>query len=294
MGLTYSFVDNVAYGPEDINDITRSLTGAGVAPFVSKDSYNVSDLNVMTSALVGTGVELDGCKCSIKNAGTEGMAVTVAKGIVFFESGARMTVDEEGYVLYIIPNVAGWVYAYYNPALQKANIEFSSELPTDGEYVLLAEVLADGSIMDKRAYAKSKVATMGKNVSLTIPFTAMEKTFIREDSGSRYFAVARASGVDSSKFNYALVLSAKISSASGVPYGCFYDLTRDKGLFSLRGDYDPPVCGNLFLTGMNYSLWYAVEMFNNELCIVAQCSIMNGGEKYIDENLFSAYTATFM
>lgn len=294
MAIKYSFVDGALYGTEDINDIARSLVGAGVMPFLSKESYNVSDLNVMTSAIASAGASLDGCKCTVQNLGTEEMFVLVGQGIVFFESGVRLTVDEDGYSVVAIPNTAGYICAHYSPSLQKADIVFATELPTDGEYVLLAELLADGSVMDKRTYAKSKVATMGKNLLLTASFAPMEKTFISESGDTRLFAVARISGVDLSKFNYALIGSMGYGTTEGVPYGCFYDLNKEKGLISLRGSYDAPASGNVFLTGANYSLWYGVTVFNNELCIMAVCSIMNSGERYIDSSLFSAYTATFM
>lgn len=209
MGFTYSFVDNAVYGPEDINDITRSLTGAGIAPFLTKDRYNVSDLNDLAAALVAEGTSLDGCKCSVENAGTEAMSVTVAQGIVFFESGVRLTVDEEGCLLYITPNTAGYAYAHYSPALQKADIVFSGELPADGEYVLLAEIAEDGGIQDKRTFARSKVATFGKNVTLTPSFERVGPELLEtgDSIGWVTYIVAKAPDVDLSKFNYALVYS---------------------------------------------------------------------------------------
>ena len=222
------------------------------------------------------------------------MTVTVAQGIIFFQSGVRLEVDEHGYNISVEPNTAGYIYAHYSPSLQKADIVFDADLPTDGEYVLLGELLDDGTIADKRAYAKSKVATMGKNIILKVNFVAMEKTFIRESDTDKCFAVASVPGVELGKFNYALVLSNEISATTGVPYGCFYDVNKGNALFSLRGNYDPPSAGNIFLTGRNYALWYGVEVFNNELCIVANCSIMNGGERYINSDIFSEYTATFM
>jgi len=213
MAITYSFVDNAVYGTEDINDITRSLTGAGIAPFVSKDSYNVSDLNAMTSALVEAGASLDGCKCSAENVGTAEMTVTVAQGIVFFESGVRLTVDEDGYALTVTPNTAGYVYAHYSPSLQKADIVFSPELPMDGEYVVLAEIATDGAITDKRTFARSKVATLGKNIILNREFTKLEEPVLYEEEISQShsakvynrYIVSKVSGVDMSKFNYAIV-----------------------------------------------------------------------------------------
>ena len=109
MAIKYNFVDNKVYGPEDINDITRSLVGAGIAPFLAKDNYNVSDLNLLTSALVETGTSLDGCKCSIENVGTEEMSAHVAQGLVFFESGVRLEVDVDGYSVSVTPNTSGYI-----------------------------------------------------------------------------------------------------------------------------------------------------------------------------------------
>ena len=171
MGFRYSFVDSTVYGTEDINDITRSLVGAGVAPFLAKDSYNVSDLNSLTEALVETGTSLDGCKCSVEDAGTEAMTAHVAQGMVFFESGVRLEVDENGYSMSVTPNTAGYIYAHYSPSLQKADIVFSAEYPEDGEYVVLARLGEDGSLKDERIFARSKVATLGQNITQKVQIT---------------------------------------------------------------------------------------------------------------------------
>lgn len=208
MAITYSFVDNEIYGTDDINDITKCLTGAGVAPFISKDSYSTSDLNVMTSALVEAGASLDGCKCSVKNAGTAEMSVTVAQGIVFFESGVRLTVDADGYELPVTPNTAGFVYAYFSPSLQKADIVFNTELPTDGEYVLLAELSLDGILSDSRVFARSRVASFGSNAAYSIPEDKI--TLYTADDAPSYgdgwniLAEIDLSDIDITKFNYLL------------------------------------------------------------------------------------------
>ena len=222
MGIKYSFVDNAVYGIEDINDITKSIVGAGIAPFVSKDSYNVSDLNVLTSALVEAGTQLDGCKCSVENAGTTEMTVKVSQGVIFFESGVRMTVDEEGYTVSVTPNTAGYVFAHYNPSLQKADIVFDAELPTDGEYVNLAKISADGTISDKRDFARSKVGTLGENCAVS--FTA--------SSENNY----RYSG-DLSRFNYALLLGVY---SSGYTYYGAFDISAGKMIYGLRAEGGAP------------------------------------------------------
>lgn len=292
MAITYSFVDNAVYGADDINGITGNLSGAGIAPFLTKESYNVSDFNVLTAEAVEAGVSLEGCKCTLLDSGTEKMKVTVAQGIVFFESGVTLTVDSEGYTISLSPNTAGYVYAHYSPSLQKADILFAASLPLDGEYVVLAEISVNGDIEDKRVFARSKIATMGRNVSLKASFEDIEPVLIKEENGNRSYAVAVARGVDLSNFNYALVTSGEFSSE--LPYACFYDLANGEAMFSLYGSRGTAAVSDIFMTAINYSMWYAVGLFGGELCIVARCSIVNSGEKYLGKDSFEAYTAVFM
>ncbi len=231
MGINYSFIDSTTYGPDDINDITKSLTGAGIAPFASKGSYNVSDLNVMTSALVETGVALDGCKCYVENVGTAEMTVAVSQGIVFFKSGVRLTVDEEGYVLPVTPNTAGYIYAHYNPSLQKTDILFDKGLPTGGEIVLLSELLADGTLFDKRTFARSKVATLGQNATYKISedritvFATYDKAPYYNDE-EKILAEIDLRGIDITKFNYLIYQYPCTTTGSTDPEICekYFDL----------------------------------------------------------------------
>ena len=208
MGFKYSFVDSVIYGTEDINDITRSLVGAGIAPFLGKDSYNALDLNSLTSALVETGPSLGGCKCSVEDTGTDKMTVRVEQGIVFFESGVRLEVDEDGYSVSVTPNTAGYVYAHYSPSLQKADIVFSAEIPSDGEYVILARLGEDGGLKDERIFARSKIATFGNNAVYSIPESRVticnsyDTAPEYSSNGEIILAEIDLKGIDISKFNY--------------------------------------------------------------------------------------------
>ena len=206
MAIKYSFVDNIIYGTEDVNAITKDLTGAGVAPFPTQDTYNTSDFNTLTEALVSTGTSLDGCKCTVADAATTNMTVTVAQGIIFFESGVRLTVDSEGYEISVTPSKAGYIFAHFNPALQVADILFDTALPTDGEYVLLAELAVNGTITDKRTFARSKIATFGRNAVFETTLTDLETPIIESSEGNWYTVVTKKlENVDISKFNYALI-----------------------------------------------------------------------------------------
>ena len=231
MAIKYSFVDGVVYGTEDINDIARNIVGAGVMPFLSKGSYKVSDLNAMTSALTEAGTSLDGCKCTAQNAGTEEMYVSVGQGIVFFESGVSLTVDENGYSVEVLPNMHGYIFAHNRPSLQKADIEFAAELPTTGEIVILAEVLADGSLKDKREFARSRVATLGTNATKVISQDRI--TVYDKYSSAPYYsgkekilAEIGLSGIDITKFNFLIYQYPYTGTGSTAPSVCekYFDL----------------------------------------------------------------------
>ena len=201
MSITYSFTDNVSYGTEDINAIAKDLTGAGVAPFPTQDTYSTSDLNALTEALVSSGVSLGGCLCEKTD-----NVVTVSQGIIFFENGVRMNVDSEGYVLAVTENTAGYIYAYFNASLQSGGIKFSAELPETDYYVLLANISADGVLTDIRSFARSKIATFGRNAVFETTLTDLETPIIESSEGNWYTVVTKKlENVDISKFNYALI-----------------------------------------------------------------------------------------
>lgn len=271
MAFTYSFVDNEIYGTDDINDITRSLTGAGVAPFVSKDSYSVTDLNALTAEVVTSGVSLDGCKCTAENPGTAEMTIMVGQGIIFFESGVRLTVDSDGYIFSVTPNTAGYVFAYFSPTLQKANIIFDTELPSNGEYVLLAELAENGALTDKRAFARSKVATMGRNIATKLQFVATEKTLLETDGFNCTYVVANVPDVNLENFNYAMLVFGEFSVSTSIPppRTCFYDLNKNRALFSI---YDSYYVRNGGVFNSYLSVIYKLCVIDDKLCIVATCT----------------------
>ncbi len=274
MAITYSFADNTAYGTEDINDITKSLVGAGVAPFVSKESYNVSDLNALTSALVSSGVQLEGCKCTVQNVGTQDMTVFVSQGIVFFESGVRLTVDRDGYTLVVSANTAGVVYAYYNQALQTADIMFAESLPENGEVVLLAEISVEGEICDKREFAQSKIATLGKNLTYEAKLTERPQYLYEGNSstGKARYAINEAK-VDLSKFRYVLIISTEIVDRKP-KYGGVFDIAAKQFVFSHQRitTYDTVIYNTKKLISGANEIEYGFDILDGTLVFYAYCA----------------------
>ncbi len=278
MAITYSFVDKVLYGTDDINGIVSSMVGAGVAPFLSAESYNVSDINALTETLVGSGVQLDGCLCSVSGVGTEEMTVAVGQGIIFFEGGVRLIADEDGYVISVTPNTAGYVYGIYRPALQVADIEFGEELPSDGECVLLARLEADGTLRGERQFAKSKIATLGRNVSYTTTFDFGDAVLYEEyeGPGSTVYGKYAVSQVDAdlSRFNYALVERFP-RDVSGYRYGGIYDIATKQFVIAARDGYDA-VWFTQSLYETTYNMYVGVDVVDGKLTL-----IIYGPQKYI-------------
>lgn len=276
MAIKYSFTDNTVYGVDDVNDITRCLTGAGVAPFVEKDSYDVSDLNAMTSALVESGIQLGGCKCTVENAGTSEMRVHIAQGIIFFESGVRLEVDSDGYTIYVSPNISGTVYAHYSPSLQKADIVFSAELPTNGEVVELATISENGKITDIRKPAVSKIASVGKNVMLKLPFERLTEAV---EHNGRYIT-AKVTGVDLSRFNYAVLVATNRYGDVFTYYPnlgyrtLFFDIATGKADFTLY-EGETPASSMDYFHNLYSEYVYYLEIVDGELCVVCKCKESN-------------------
>lgn len=259
MGLYYSFTDDESYGTEDINNITGELTGAGIAPFPSKNTYSTSDLNGLTAALTGSGTSLDGCKCTYS---AEDGTVAVAPGIIFFGNGTKLRVDADGYTLTVTEGAAGYVYAVCNTSVQTAEIKLAAELPTSGDYVALCELTADGKARDRRVFARSRVATFGKNATME---AEIEWCDLHENSNGTSTIATVVS--DISKFNYAVVQYQKPGSS-----------VKKRGLFNLKTglfEFSPAAADGdtNYFYGESYSLRYYVEMVDGILCVTSPSGI---------------------
>lgn len=157
----YTFVNDTVYSTDDINDITKNLTGAGIAPFQTKDSYTEEDLNGLTAALTTSGTAGDSCRCT-----KDGNTVKIAEGILYFENGVTLTVDSAGYSVDVPKNSEGYVYAHFDTVTNTADIVFAEELPASGYHVTLAEVSSAGELTDRRTYARSRVPSFGAKTPL--------------------------------------------------------------------------------------------------------------------------------
>lgn len=217
MGKKVYFLDSVeqsdgsynnVYGVDDVNAIVSNLVGAGIAPFPSGDTYDVSELNSLTSALVAEGTSLDGLKVSFAD-----NKIHIAQGIGYFENGATIVVDADGEGLDYSVAETLYVYAEYNQALNTCVFQTSESEPSDdiGIYTLmLATIAADGSVEDKRTFAQSKVASLGKNESrnyVIVDHSGTEDYSSWEPGGTGGFGerIIWEKSIDISKFNLLLI-----------------------------------------------------------------------------------------
>lgn len=148
MSYTYSFMDNAYYGIEDLNNLVKSFTTGGVNVY----SGTSGQLNDMTAALVGSGTQSwsDACKAVIYNS-----QIKLNPGVVFFDDGSSLTIESGGEIL---PNGR---YIYIKKDGENSR-PVSSSTPPSSNDIPIAEY-ANGTLTDKRKFAKSKVAGFGVN-----------------------------------------------------------------------------------------------------------------------------------
>lgn len=284
MGFRYSFIDSEVYGTEDVNSITSGLVGAGIAPFQTKDSYNVSDLNALTSAIAEPGAELGGCKCTGVYSDNVLVGVKVSKGIIYFKSGVRLEVDAEGVSVPVEGNSAGYVYGYFSPSLQFAEVRFGKSRPSDGEFVLLARIDGNGKVWDQRVFARSKIATLGTNLIIEKEFVNIEPVLYEEGDSQSWYIVAEINGVNLSQHSYIMV-NKKDNDFYAY---AFYDIKNDKILISAESPKNNsnmvPDTGVIYRVNTDIVCYFKV--IGNKPVIAALCS--KGYENYLPELKFEA------
>lgn len=165
-----TFHDNATYGASDVNAALAQLVTSGIAdPFTDGVPYNASKLNGIIYAVSAAGVvpETDtACKC-ILNA--DAHTVRISAGTAFFADGSRITFDMEGETLPYTPGRKQYVYLLAAPEENRCYPVCSAAEPS-GDYVMLAEISADGTLTDRRTYAKGKLPgyqsdyNMGKKI----------------------------------------------------------------------------------------------------------------------------------
>ena len=155
MSYNYGFFDNQLIGVDHLNAITERLVGKGVGI----DPENISDFNDINQSVVSGGVVPD-TVLSLKVTKNE-TGVLINPGIAFFDDGTFIEItDVEEFPL--TSGEINYVYLKSSFSENRAYPVCSVTEPDDKD-VLLAIVKEDGSILDKRVYAKGKAAFYGND-----------------------------------------------------------------------------------------------------------------------------------
>lgn len=194
MSLKKSFMDNEIYGADDINFALSRLTTQGVSLFKYSDGDNpLVSLNEALAEMASPGVDLydiDACKV-IYDSDSE--KFTINTGTAFMPDGSFITVEDNPETITSIiaearENTAEALNVYFYRNTQKNTIEIradSSENEIDADKsVLLAQISANNTVLDKRSFARSKIAPASGNIIQTLDIPSFTARYI--DSESKY------------------------------------------------------------------------------------------------------------
>ena len=174
MSVIYSFMDDCAYGADEVNQVFSKLTTEGVSLFNYTDQSNpLVALNDAVKGFITPGVEMynaDACKVTYDE---ENDKFTIGVGNAFMCDGSSITIDSEAYditqeVLKQRKLSDGdiWVCFYRNIPNNSIDIVVSADdTSSNSEYAVpLAKISVDNSVVDKRSFACTKIAPCSANI----------------------------------------------------------------------------------------------------------------------------------
>lgn len=162
MGIKKYFIDNAAYGVDDMNAAFSHLITSGVTCFKEGGSVT-SDTEEAVAMAVDSGVDLynaNSCKVVKLNG-----SYVVTAGVCFLPDGSHLAVDSDGYVLDVASGSVQYVYARHDVIKNTLDFEVS-DTAGGADAVPIATINADGTVTDTRKFACAKVALPSTNLSL--------------------------------------------------------------------------------------------------------------------------------
>jgi len=153
MGYKCLFLDNEVYTAQDVNDALSNIASGGVSGY-PLGSGALADLNAAVNELANGGVNYHGTSCLLVN---DGGTYKISEGACIMNDGTQIIFDYEGYAIEHEAGVKEYVYLERDVLHNTVNVVVSQ---TQGgqDTILLAEIEADGTIKDRRRFAKAKVA----------------------------------------------------------------------------------------------------------------------------------------
>jgi|GEM_PF-3755803 len=172
MSIRYSFMDNTAYGAEDINYALSRLTTQGVSLFNYSDGDNpLIALNDAVAAIAEPGVEYFNTNACLVTYDSENSQFLIQPGTAFMADGSFITIEDNPYditdtVNELRKSEEGTLTVYFLRNVSKNCIEIrvTASAPEEENTVSLAQILSDGSVLDLRSFARSKIAPASGNI----------------------------------------------------------------------------------------------------------------------------------
>lgn len=166
--MTDTFLDNQEVTAQDLNNIAIDLGYAEYSHFPENPPQSaVSALNQITADLTTKGVLLSGNRCMVTYASNK---IYVDTGIIVFESGAKKRI-ETTQTLDFISGVTNYIYALHDTNANKISIINSSTAPSNGDFVSLATISANGSVVYTAPLSTAKVGLSAGNSKQIINFS---------------------------------------------------------------------------------------------------------------------------
>ncbi len=144
-----TFEDNAVVTAEDLNNIAVDLGDTTFSAF-SEEKFGVDKLNEITADLVSKGILTTGDRCEPVVSGGK---VYIKSGVIVFGSGAKIKITEP---VEVGAAAGDYIYAYNDVLTGKASIMASTDKPTAGDYVMLAQLDSTGTLTDKRTLSVAK------------------------------------------------------------------------------------------------------------------------------------------
>ena len=164
MGYKCLFMDNDIYTAQDVNDTISNIISGGISNYPI-GSNAISDLNSAIAELTQQGVQFMGTSCLVVN---DGGTYKISEGACFMNDGSQIAFDEDGYEITHTPNRYEYVYLERDVLHNTINVVVSEE--SGGvDTVPIAEITANGAVLDRRRFAKAKISLTAEpqNIGIT-------------------------------------------------------------------------------------------------------------------------------
>ena len=145
-----SILYNQEVTAEILNDIAIDLGNTSFNGF-GEEKFGADALNDITKSLVTKGILMSDSRC--QPIASDGY-INIQPGTIVFENGAKKKITE---VISVPCDSGTYIYAQNDVTGGRCEIKVSASAPATGDFVMLAEISADGTILDVREFSNAKV-----------------------------------------------------------------------------------------------------------------------------------------